>query len=129
MTMKYLIVFSFISSLLLAAPAFHGKRIFTQPDGTGVTYQLQGDEHLNWIASQNGDILLFSKKNKRLEFAEIKGGTLKPSGVPFTQADATNSRATSAVTWKKPTREELRTLHQERRDAHLSKMKSRHPSH
>ena len=127
--MKYLVILSFISSLLLAAPAFHGKRIFTQPDGTVVTYQLQGDEHLNWIASQKGDILLFSKKNRRLEFAEIKNNELKPSGVPFTQADTTNSRAASAVTWKKPTKEELRTLHPERRNAHLSNMKSRHPAH
>ena len=127
--MKYLLLFSFITSLLFAAPAFQGKRIFTQPDGTVVTYQLQGDEHLNWVTNQKGDILLFSKENKRLEFAEIKDGRLKTSGVPFTEADATNSRAASAVTWKKPTREELNTLHQERRDARLSKMKNRHPAH
>ena len=127
--MRLLIIFTLLSQIVFAAPAFQGKRAFTQPDGTVVTYQLQGDEHLNWVANQKGDILLFSKENKRLEFAEIKNGRLKPSGIPFTEADATNSRASSTVTWKKPTQKELSALHKERRDARLSKMKSRHPSH
>lgn len=108
--------------LLLAAPAFHGKRTFTQPDGTAVEYRLQGDEHLNWMESENGDILLYSKKNKRLEFAEIKDNTLEASGVPF-------SRAAAATGAAKLSREEIAELHKKRRDEYLSKMKSRHPSH
>ena len=127
--MKYLIVLSFITSILLAAPAFHGKRTHTQPDGTEVTYRLQGDEHLNWMESENGDILLYSKKNKRLEYAEIKDNTLKASGVPFSKVDVSNARSASAITWAKPSKEDLTALHKKRRDEHLSKMKSRHPSH
>jgi len=115
--------------LLLAAPAFQGKRTFMQPDGTVVEYRAQGDEHLNWMESGSGDILLYSKKNKRLEHAEIKNNSLKASGVPFTKIDASNARSTSAITWSKPSKEELSALHKERRDEHLSKMKSRHPSH
>ncbi|MGB5966146.1 MAG: hypothetical protein WBG65_11555, partial [Sulfurimonadaceae bacterium] len=93
--MKYLIVLSFITSILLAAPAFHGKRTFTQPDGTVVEYRAQGDEHLNWMESENGDILLYSKKNKRLEYAEIKDNTLKASGVAFSKNGAANASATA----------------------------------
>ena len=121
--MIYLLILSFISSLLFAAPAFHGKRTFTQPDGTEVTYRLQGDEHLNWMESESGDILLYSKKDKRLEFAEIKNGTLKASGIAFSK----NNMAAS----KRPklSKEELIILHKKRRDEHLSKMKSRHPAH
>ena len=127
--MKYLLLFSVISSLLFAAPAFHGKRSFTQPDGTIIEYRAQGDEYLNWMVSENGDILLYSKKNKRLEHAEIKNNSLKVSGVPFTKVDASNARAASAVTWSKPSKKELSTLHKKRRDERLSKMKSRHPAH
>ena len=115
--------------LLLAAPAFQGKRTFTQPDGTVVEYRAQGDEYLNWMVSENGDILLYSKKNKRLEHAEIKDNILKASGVPFSKIDASNARSASAVTWAKPSKEELSALHKKRRDERLSKMKSRHPAH
>lgn len=117
--MKYILILSFITSLLLAAPAFHGKRTFTQPDGTEVTYRLQGDEHLNWMESESGDILLHSKKNKRLEFAEIRNGTLQPSGVAF-------SRSAAAAEAAKLSREEIAELHKKRRSEHLLKMKSRH---
>lgn len=127
--MRHLILFALFIQLLLAAPAFQGKRTFTQPDGTEVTYRLQGDEHLNWMVSENGDILLYSKKNKRLEYAEIKNNSLKVSGVPFTKIDTSNARSTSAITWSKPSKEELSALHKKRRDKHLSKMKSRHPTH
>ena len=127
--MRHLILFALFAQLLLAAPAFHGKRTFTQPDGTVVEYRAQGDEHLNWMESKNGDILLYSKKNKRLEHAEIKDNTLKASGVPFSKVDVSNARSASAVTWAKPSKEELSALHKKRRDERLSKMKSRHPVH
>ncbi|WP_345976616.1 hypothetical protein [Sulfurimonas sp. HSL3-7] len=121
--MKYLLILSFITSLLIAAPAFHGKRTFTQPDGTVVEYRAQGDEHLHWNETENGDILLYSKKNKRMEFAEIKNGTLQPSGIAYSKSET--SKAPSA-TPRKLTKEEISELHKKRRDEHLSKMKSRH---
>ena len=125
--MRYFVLLSFIISLLLAAPAFHGKRTFTQPDGTVVEYRVHGDEHLHWNETENGDILLYSKKNNRLEFAEIRNGTLQPSGVPFSGADAAAAR--SASQQPRVTREEIAELHRKRRDEHLSKMKSRHHPH
>ncbi len=122
--MRYLLILSFITPLLFAAPAFQGKRTFTQPDGVQVTYRLQGDEHLNWMESESGDILLYSKKNKRLEFAEIRDNTLEASGIPFSEAGTVKSPSASAVKPPKISKEELRVLHEKRRDEHLSKMKS-----
>lgn len=107
--------------LLLAAPAFQGKRTFTQPDGTVVEYRAQGDEYLHWNETEKGDILLYSKKNKRLEFAEIKNSTLQASGVAFSKKASSERTQIS--------KEELSALHKKRRDERLSKMKSRHPVH
>jgi len=124
--MKFLLFLPLITSLLLAAPAFQGKRTFTQPDGTVVEYRVQGDEHLHWNETENGDILLYSKANGRLEFAEIKDGTLQPSGIPFSES------ATAAPSASQPprvTREEIIELHNKRRDEDLSKMKSRRHEH
>lgn len=125
--MRYLILFTLSVQLLLAAPAFQGKRVYTQPDGTEVTYRLQGDEHLHWIESESGDILLYSKKNKRLEFAEIKNNTLQPSGVAFSKNAA--SKVSSAAQRPQVSKKELAELHAKRRDEHISKMKSRHKEH
>lgn len=125
--MRHFVLLSFVISMLLAAPAFHGKRTFTQPDGTVVEYRAQGDEHLHWNETADGDILLYSKKNKRLEFAEIKNGSLQPSGVPFSGANTAAAR--SATQQPRVTREEIAELHKKRRDEHLSKMKSRRHGH
>lgn len=125
--MRYLILFTLSIQLLLAAPAFQGKRVYTQPDGTEVTYRLQGDEHLNWMESESGDILLYSKKNKRLEFAEIKNNALQPSGVPFSKNTA--SKAPSVAQRPQLSKKELAELHAKKRDEHLSKMKSRYKEH
>ncbi len=124
--MRYLLIISLLASFLFAAPAFHGKRTFTQPDGTVVEYRVQGDEHLHWNETANGDILLYSKKNKRLEFAEIRNGTLQSSGVAYSKSDTAKA---PSVTPRKLSREEIAELHKKRRDEHLSKMKSRHHHH
>jgi len=123
--MKYLIIFALFTQLLTAAPAFQGKRTFTQPDGTTITYRVQGDEHLNWVESESGDILLFSKKNKRYEYAQISNGTLKASGIPFSANTPLSANAAPA----RVTKEELSALHRKRRDEHLSKMKNRRDLH
>ncbi len=125
--MKLLLLFTLIAQVLLAAPAFQGKRLFTQPDGTEVTYRLQGDEHLNWMESEGGDILLYSKKNKRLEFAEIKDNALQPSGVAFSKSDA--AKAPSGTQRPQLSKDDLAALHAKKRDEHLSRMKSRHTEH
>ena len=122
--MKYLLIITLFSQLLLAAPAFQGKRTFTQPNGETITYRLHGDEHLHWLESDRGEIMLYSKKNKRIESAVIQDGTLKSSGKAISNANHSAAQNSHNIS-----KEELIKLQQERRTKHLSKMKSRHPSH
>lgn len=118
--MRHMLIIFILSQLLLAAPAYSGKRTFTQPDGTVVTYRMQGDEHLHWLESKEGDILLKSEKNRRLEYAAIKEGKLKASGIAFSK---------KSVPLKRVSKNELRELHAIKQNKRLSKMKSRHKAH
>jgi len=117
--MKYLMTIILFTQLLLAAPAFQGKRTFTQPNGETITYRLQGDEHLHWFESDDGEIMLYSKKNKRIESATIESDTLKASG----RAISHRNRSATVKSSKRVTRDALFKLQQKRRDKHLSKMK------
>ena len=67
--------------MLLSAPAFHAQKSFELE--TGETFQgyLKGDEHLNWIESDSGEVLLFSKERNRYEYAQIKDNELVASGI------------------------------------------------
>ncbi len=118
--MKLLITFALLSQLIFAAPAFQGQRTFTQPDGSIITYRMQGDEYLHWLESENGEILLYSEKNRRLESATLKDNSLKASGIAY------NKKSHPAQNISK---EELLKLHDERRKNRLLRRKSRHPSH
>ncbi len=118
--MRYLLIIAFLSQLLLAAPAYSGKRTFTQPDGTIVTYRMQGDEYLHWLESEEGDIILYSEQNRRLESAILKNNSLKASGISYTK------KGHSA---QKISKDKLLKLQDERRNSRLSKMKSRHKAH
>lgn len=117
--MKQLLITAFFCQLLLAAPAFQGERTFTQPSGETITYHPQGDEHLHWLESGNGEIMLYSKKNKRIESAIIKDNTLKPSGNAISQIN----RSASTQNSQNLTKKEVLELQQNRRIEHLSKMK------
>ena len=117
--MKHLLIIALFTQLLLAAPAFQGKRTFTQPNGETIIYRLQGDEHLHWFESESGEIMLYSKKNKRIESAIIKKNTLKASG----QAVSHRNRSVAAQKSQHITKEAVLELQQKRRVKHLSKMK------
>jgi hypothetical protein len=81
--MKTILIAFLLLSQLSAAPAFPGKRQFTQPDGTVFTARQKGDEYLHWYETDEGEILLYNKKEKRFEYAEIKEKKLQPSGKAF----------------------------------------------
>lgn len=123
--MKYLLMIALFSQLLLAAPAFQGKRTFTQPNGESVTYRLQGDEYLHWMEKDDGEIMLYSKKNKRMESAVIKDGQLKASGHAISALQRASSRESNV---SKVSREELLQLQQEKRIKRNSKYKD-NPAH
>jgi len=117
--MKHLLIIAFFSQLLLAAPAFHGKRTFTQPNGETIIYRLQGDEYLHWMEDENGNIMVLNKKNKRLESALIENNRLKASGIMITK----KNRSAAKQTTPSITHKELFELQKKRRYERLSKMK------
>ena len=62
----------------------------TQPDGTKITVKLHGDEWYNWTSSTDGYRLV--KNNKGIyEYAQLKSGSLVPSGVKATNAELRTS--------------------------------------
>jgi small nuclear ribonucleoprotein (snRNP)-like protein len=103
-------------SLLFSAPAFHDKKEFELSNGTTFSGHLKGDEHLNWIASDTGEILLFNKENNRYEYAVIKDNTLLPSGV-----EKNTHKKTRA---SELTKERLHKLWKMKRDKEFQRRKS-----
>lgn len=123
--MKQLLLLIFFVQLLTAAPAFQGKRTFTQPNGESITYRLKGDEYLHWMEDEEGTIMLLNKKNKRLESVLIENNRLKASGKMITKRHRSAAKdATPSITHK-----ELFELQKKRRDERLSKMKKLPFSH
>ena len=110
--MKPLLLLLLIASALWSAPAYTQKRMFKQPDGTDVPVRSQGDEYLNWIETDDGEILLLNKREKQLEYAIIKDKKLKPSGKAFKSPKARNN---TPRLHPKITKEELRKLWKEKR--------------
>ncbi len=111
--MKILLLSILTSTLLLCAPAFHAKKQFELSSGEAFSGVVKGDEHLNWIESEEGEVLLFNKQNNRYEYAEIKEGELVPSGVekkPHTSKKTRASKLSKEALyklWKKKRNDEF----------------------
>lgn len=72
--MKKLLAISVLLSwsiLSFAGPAEPSLHTYTQPDGSTVYYYLHGDEHLNWMTTENGDVI---------EIGE--DGYIRPASIP-----------------------------------------------
>lgn len=72
--MKKLLAISALISwsiLSFAGPAEPSLHTYTQPDGSTVYYYLHGDEHLNWMTTENGDVI---------EIGE--DGYIRPASIP-----------------------------------------------
>jgi len=124
--MKYLLSFFFLVSLLFAAPAYPGKRTFIQPNGESITYHLQGDEHLHWMETNEGEIILYSKKNKRMESALIKNTELIPSG----QAISHNKRSRKSASLQHSiSQKDLEALYKYKREEHSNRMRKSQMHH
>ena len=72
---------------LMAVPAAPFLITFAQPDGSTFQAHLRGDEHFNWIETQNKQVLVKSKASGYFEFALLKRDDknrleLVPSGIP-----------------------------------------------
>ncbi len=127
--MKQLLIIVLLSQLLLAAPAYSGKRTFTQPDGTVITYRMRGDEYLHWLENEEGEVLLNNEATKRLEYATIKDGHLKASGVVFSKNHRSVNSSKRSAPLKKVSKQELIELYSVKRNANRSKMKRHHKDH
>lgn len=68
------------AGMLHAAPAFQHSRVFQQPDGSRFAGTVKGDEYLNWIESESGDVVVFNKAAHRYEAAAVGKDALHPSG-------------------------------------------------
>lgn len=90
-------------SVLSAAPAYERTRSYTQPDGTSFKGTPKGDEYLNWIETENGDIVLYNKETKRYEQATVGEEALQTSGRSYRPDKQAARRA--------PSRKQMESLH------------------
>jgi hypothetical protein len=123
--LKLLLVTSIMISTLYSAPAFHGKRVYTQNDGTQFTGQLKGDEYLHWIESDDGTILRYNSKSKNFDYAKIESNELSPSGVVFQKKSAKKSRSLQELdnSSDNVTHEKLSKLWNQKRDEEMKRRK------
>lgn len=98
--MKKLMLIAALTTLpLLGAPAFEHVRTFVQPDGTVFEGKVRGDEHLHWIETSDGTVLVFNKQSAQYEHAKIAGDALLPNGREFRsdRRQTSNARNAEAV--------------------------------
>lgn len=95
--MKTLLLLSLASALLFAAPAFDDLREFKNADGTTFMAKGQGNQHLNWIETQDGEILRYNEATKDFEYAQIKEDTLEPSGIKYENSPLRKASALQRV--------------------------------
>lgn len=120
--MKILLLLSLASALLFGAPAYDTLREFTNADGTTFMAKAQGNQHLNWIQTQDGEILKYNEESKNFEYAEIKENMLKPSGAKYEKNDSKRARALHQI--NKIDKSELSKLWSQRQKAAHERAKS-----
>ncbi len=95
--MKILFIILLTISYLISAPAFKKMREFKNSDGTVFMAQGQGNHHLNWIKTEDGEILKYNKESKDFEYAEIDTDTLKASGTRYEKNNSRRARSLGRV--------------------------------
>lgn len=91
--MKTLLLLLLCFAFGFAAPAFDAMREFTNADGTTFMAKAQGNQHLNWIQTQDGEILKYNEMTKNFEYAKIEEDSLVVSGVKYEKNDSKRARA------------------------------------
>jgi hypothetical protein len=117
--MKYILILFLITTNLFSAPAYNAKRVFTQSDGEEFMARASGNHHLNWIESEDGEILRYNPKTKNYEYAVIKNNHLDASGYKYQKDDSKNNSKKSISKDKRKVqkiqKKELRELMRERK--------------
>ena len=78
---------------LLSAPAFSKLREFHHIDGTTFMAKAHGNQHLNWIQTQDGEILKYNEQTKDFEYAKIEHNSLKASGIRYVKSNSKRARS------------------------------------
>jgi len=113
--MKTLLLLFLASALLFGAPAFNALREFTNADGTTFMAKAKGNQHLNWIQTQEEEILKYNQESKNFEYAKIENSALVASGVKYQKDDSKRARALHQI--NKIDKKELSQLWKERQKA------------
>lgn len=95
--MKILLIISILSAILFSAPALNVTREFKQADGTTFTARAQGNQHLNWIETPDGEVLRYNHASKNFEYAIIKDEKLKPSGTRYDKSNSKRARSLGKI--------------------------------
>lgn len=117
--MKTLILFLLINSYLLSAPAFSKMREFQNGDGTTFMAKAQGNQYLNWIETEDGEILKYNQLSSNYEYAKIEENSLKSSGTKYEKKSSIRARSISRI--KRVTKTKLFNLQKLRRVAENKK--------
>ena len=113
--MKTLLLLFLASALLFGAPAYDALREFTNADGTTFMAKAKGNQHLNWIQTQEEEILKYNQESKNFEYAKIENNALVASGVKYQKGDSKRARALHQI--NKIDKKELSQLWKERQKA------------
>jgi len=97
MIMKTMILLFMSCVLLFGAPAFDALREFTNADGTTFMAKAQGNQHLHWIQTQDGDILKYNEETKNFDYAQIKENRLMPSGIKYEKSPLNKAAALQKI--------------------------------
>ena len=115
--MKILTILAISLTLLFSAPALNKTREFKQADGTTFKAKAIGNQHLNWIETEDGEVLKYNAKSKNYEYGEIKNSTLKASGAKFEMNNSKRARSKEHI--NKINKDELYNLwSKKRQEAH-----------
>ena len=115
--MRYTLLFLLAFSTVFAAPAYDKVRTFTQADGTTFKARAQGNHHLHWIESSDGEILRYNKATQNFDYAIIQKNKLKASGASYNTQNSIRARSIARI--PKLTRKEVYELWaKKRKEAH-----------
>ncbi|MBU1657476.1 hypothetical protein KKG72_00275 [bacterium] len=118
--MKFLLIFSLFVCQLFSAQAYGKLREFQNADGTTFKAKACGNQHLNWLQTQDGEIVKHNPKSRNFEYAHIKNNTLEASGERYEKNNSKRSKTLKDA--KKLNNEEVYKLWNEKqRGAHKRK--------
>ena len=119
--MKSLLLVLLTLSQLFSAPALGKMREFTNADGTTFMAKARGDQHLNWIQTDDGEVLRYNQNSNNFEYAIIKKNLLQASGVKYDKKDVKQKRSLRHI--DKINEKELYKLWSQKKIQHYQRVK------